>query len=234
MTALQAVIFDLDDTLYPEREYAFSGFEAVATAFQDVLGDRREAAQAMRRLFDSQHRRRVFNALLAEHSLGDDPRIVAGMIETYRTHVPTITLHADADTALTCLQRRFKLGLITDGPSVSQRAKIDALELRPRLDEIIITSELGPGVSPVEDVTKYAKPQPHAFEAIAKRLGVEAQACAYVADNPSKDFIAPSALGWTTIRITRPDGIYRNQPVAKHGIPQHDIETLDQLTRIVT
>ncbi len=234
MTALQAVIFDLDDTLYPEREYAFSGFQAVATAFQDILGDQREAATAMRRLFDSQDRGRVFDALLAERSLGDDPRTVAGMIEAYRTHRPTITLHADADRALTCLRRRFKLGLITDGPSVSQRAKIDALNLRPRLDQIIITSELGAGGGQVQDVAEYAKPHPRAFEDIAKRLGVEAQACVYVADNPSKDFIAPSALGWTTIRITRHDGIYRTVPTAKHGEPQHDIETLDDLTRIVT
>lgn len=234
MTAVQAVIFDLDDTLYSEREYAFSGFEAVARVFQELLGDPREAATAMQRLFDSQHRRRVFNALLAEHSLGDNPRIVDSMIETYRTHRPTITLYADGDAVLTCLRHRFKLGLITDGPSVSQRAKIKALKLRTRLDQIIVTSEFGAGVNRIEDATKYAKPQPHAFEAIAKRLGIQAPACAYVADNPSKDFIAPNALGWTTIRIMRPEGIYFAKAAAEGGVPQHAIKTLDDLTRIIT
>ena len=42
MASIRAVVFDLDDTLYPEREYAFSGFAAVATAFQDRLGDPEE------------------------------------------------------------------------------------------------------------------------------------------------------------------------------------------------
>ena len=36
---VKVVAFDLDDTLYPEREYAFSGFAAVAEAFEQRLGE---------------------------------------------------------------------------------------------------------------------------------------------------------------------------------------------------
>ena len=65
MDPIAAVIFDLDDTLFPEREYAFSGFRAVARAFSHVLGEVESATARMRELFDSQHRRRVFNQILA-------------------------------------------------------------------------------------------------------------------------------------------------------------------------
>ncbi len=224
MHSVKAVIFDLDDTLYPERAYAWSGFEVVAVTFQDRLGDPEQAAAQMRRLFDTQNRRRVFNAILEECGLPEDIRLVEAMIETFRTHAPTISLHADADAALTRMRGRFKLGLITDGRAVSQWAKIDALALRTRLDEIIVTSELG---------AEFAKPHTRAFEMMAERLGVEPHACAYVADNCAKDFIAPNALGWTTIRIVRQDGIYNAEQPAEHGAPQHGIDTLDSLVGIV-
>ncbi len=224
MHSVKAVIFDLDDTLYPERAYAFSGFEVVAVTFQDRLGGHAEAAAQMRRLFDTQHRRRVFNALLAERGLPDDSRLIESMIETYRAHKPAIALHPDADTALARLRGRFKIGLISDGPPVSQWAKIDALGLPARVDEIIVTSELGP---------EFAKPHPRAFEIMAQRLDIQPHACVYVADNPAKDFIAPNALGWTTVRITRPRGIYKTQTPAEHGAAQHGIDTLDSLVKIV-
>ncbi len=221
---IHALIFDLDDTLYPERAYAFSGFAAVAASFEDRFGDPVETAAQMRRLFDSRHRRRVFNTLLAQRGLPEDEQLVERMIETYRAHRPTIILHSDADNALTRLRSRFKLGLITDGPSQSQWAKINALYLRIRFDEIIITDDLGPD---------YAKPHTRAFELMAKRLGVESAHCAYVADNAAKDFIAPNALGWTTIQITRPDGIYRDMRAAQGGVPQHVIGGLDTLQQVL-
>jgi len=224
MPVIKAVIFDLDDTLYPERAYAFSGFAAVATAFKDLLGDPAETSAQMEQLFDSKHRRRIFNELLSQRGLPGDQRLIDRMIETYRTHRPTITLHPDADRILTHLQGRYKLGLISDGPSVSQWAKIDALGLRSRLDEIIITSDLGPD---------YAKPNPAAFEQMAKRLDVEASTCVYVGDNPAKDFIASNALGWTTIQITRRDGIYTGVCAPDAAEAQRIIDALDGLSEIL-
>ena len=221
---LKAVIFDLDDTLYPERAYAFSGFTAVAAAFEDRLGDRKETAAQMQWLFDTEHRPRVFNTLLAKRGMPEDQQLIRSMIETYRAHAPTITLHTDADAALTRLRDHYKLGLISDGPPVSQWAKIDALGLRNRLNEIIITGELSP---------EYSKPHPAAFELMSSRLGVESAQCVYVADNPAKDFIAPNTLGWTTIQIARPEGIYRDVPAAEGGVPDHLIDTLDELDTIL-
>ncbi len=220
---IKAVIFDLDDTLYPERAYAFSGFAAVAAAFNDLLGDPSETTEQMQQLFDSKHRRRVFNELLDRRGLPGDQQLIDRMIETYHTHRPTITLHPDADRILTQLRGRCKLGLISDGPSISQWAKIDALGLRSRLDEIIITSDLDPD---------HAKPHPAAFEQMAKRLDVQPDQCAYVADNPAKDFIAPNALGWTTIQITRPDGIYTGVCATAVARAKHIVDTLDGLAEI--
>ncbi len=230
---MDAVIFDLDDTLYPERAYAFSGFAMVAAAFEDHLGGAAEAAAWMRQLFDTQDRPRVFNVLLAERGLTDQSAsedLVRRMVDTYRTHTPTIALHPDGDAALTRLRGRYRLGLISDGPSVQQWAKINALDLRNRVDEIILTGELGAAGKPA---FWCGKPSPVAFELMAKRLGVEHTRCAYVADNVAKDFVAPHLLGWTTVRIIRPDGIYRDESSPERGKPDHTITTLDNLDPIL-
>ena len=229
MPTITAVIFDLDDTLYPEREYAFSGFAAVAAAFEDRLGDPRKATTRMRQLFDTEYRRRVFNTILTERGVPDDEQLVCRMIETYRTHRPTISLHPDAEAVLGRLRGRYKLGLITDGPLVMQTAKIEALGLRDKFDEIILTADLGTG---------FGKPHGRAFEMMAERLDVALPQCVYiadnsqsafVADNAAKDFVAPNMLGWTTVQVIRPDGVYRDQPAVDDGVPQHIIDTLDDL-----
>ena len=225
MGAIRAVIFDLDDTLYPERQYAFSGFAAVAAAFRAQLGDPIETIDAMRHFFDSKLRSRLFDALLAERGIARDQSLIQRMIEAYRTHLPEIGLYPDADAALARLRGKHKLGLLTDGPSVSQWAKIDALKLRGRFDEIIVTSELGPNC---------AKPQTDAFQLISHRLGIEAPGCAYVGDNSAKDFIAPNALGWVTVQVTRPDGIYFGSVAPIAGAPHFTVDTLDDLDGILS
>ena len=177
----------------------------------------------MRALFDTDHRARVFNALLTECGWDESSKtetLVARMIDTYRAHSPSITLCRDADAVLTRLRGQYKLGLITDGPPAQQWAKIDALNLRARLKKIIVTGDLAPGQS---------KPSPAAFELMADRLGALHNECVYVADNPAKDFVAPNALGWTTIQIDRQGGIYRDEQPAPGGRPDHQINSLEDL-----
>jgi len=221
---IKAVVFDLDDTLHAERAYAFSGFLAVAAAFEDVLGPARESAGRMRALYNTNARSRVFNTMLARQSEVVDETLVGRMVECFRNHAPSIELYDDADRALRRLSGRYGIGLISDGPLTMQQRKIEALDLGRRVDEIMLTAQLGPG---------HDKPDPLAFETMTRRLGVFHSACVYVADNPSKDFIAPNQLGWDTVRIVRPEGVYRDAPTADEGHPGHTISTLDDLDVLI-
>lgn len=227
---IRAVIFDLDDTLYPEREYSWSGFRAVARAHQKDLDDPQSTVADLQRLFDTEHRARVFDALLQERFGEVDRGLLAAMIRTYREHIPVITPYPDVDSALTRLRLRCKIGMITDGRPEGQWAKIDALNLRPRFDHIIVTADLKPDGS---EATSWPKPHPRAFEEMARALDVPHASCAYVADNGAKDFVAPNALGWTTIRILRVGGLYAEVTFAEGGQPLHVIKSLDELPLIV-
>lgn len=227
--AVRVIVFDLDDTLYLEREFALSGFDAVARAFAEVLGDARGARADMERLFDSPARPRVFNALLEMRGLAVEPALVARMVEVYRTHEPRISLLPDAARAFASWASRCRLALLTDGPTVTQRAKIAALGLTGgligRLDPIIVTSELGEG---------FGKPHIRAFERVEQMTGRLAAEHAYVADNVAKDFIAPNQLGWRSVRVRRREGIYRDEPAAEGGLPHATIESLDNLEQALT
>lgn len=222
---MKAIVFDLDDTLYPERRYAFSGFAVVADLFCDRLGDATRSAAEMVGLFDTEHRPRVFNELLAQRNLSHDVPLLDRMIEAFRRHHPNIAFHADARSALARLRRGYQLGLITDGSTVQQSRKVAALDLESRVHEIILTAGLGEG---------FGKPHPRSFELMSTRLDVPHHECVYVGDNPAKDFAGPNALGWTTVQILRPDGIYRDAPTVAGGAPQSIIHSLDELDALVT
>ncbi len=224
MTTIAAVIFDMDDTLYPERTYAFSGFRAVVDSCADLVDDPDLAVDEMGALLDRSDRHRVFNCFVEQRGLSDDAELVQRMIQTFRTHRPTISLHRDAAALLERLRGRFALGLITDGAAVQQQAKVDALGVASLVDEIILTDELGPGLG---------KPHPAAFELMADRLGVTHERCVYVADNAGKDFVAPNALGWKTVQVLRDDGFYGDAVAPPGGNADHKIYTLADLDAII-
>ncbi|NOT00035.1 MAG: HAD family hydrolase [Phycisphaerales bacterium] len=217
----RAIVFDLDDTLYPERAYVISGFTAVARAFAVQLGDPTASVRRMMELFDAVDRRLVFNRLAAERGLPNPDRTTSEMVETYRRHQPTMTPYGDVDHTLRRLRATCRLGLITDGRPVAQHGKIDTLRLRDRLDHIIVTDDWG---------IEFRKPHARAFEEMSRCLGAAAADCTYVGDNPGKDFVGPNQLGWRTIQIVRPDALYGDVPTAPGGEPQLRIHTLFEIT----
>jgi putative hydrolase of the HAD superfamily len=115
------------------------------------------------------------------------------------------------------------MALITDGPSTSQRAKIEALALNAAFSPLVVTAELGAGRS---------KPHTAAFELVQEALGHDKR-FVYVADNPLKDFLAPNLLGWESLRIKRPSGLYSQaiEPTPAHA-PQHVVSSLDDVRQL--
>ncbi len=222
MTLTHAIIFDLDDTLYPECEFTFSGYRAVASAFADRMGvGGDDLILRMQQLFDSPDRNRVFDVVVKEAGSPDSDKLVPEMVAHFRNHEPSIELHADARILLDQIAGQFQLGIISDGPCETQAIKVAALGLDSRIDHIILTDRWG---------RSFWKPHVRAFEEMTNQLDLAPQFCTYVADNPAKDFVAPNKLGWQTVRIVRPDGIYRTAIPAPNGQPQTTICSLDDLS----
>ena len=191
---VQAVIFDLDDTLYPEKDYVRSGYAAVAKEFAQIP----DMAERLWQVFEQGGR--AIDEVLEAFGLATKENKERAL-HIYRFHTPQIELYEGAREMLIRLRQNGKrLGMITDGRPEGQRAKIAALRLEPLFDEIIVTDELG-GI-------EFRKPNECAFRLMQERLGVPFESMIYVGDNLKKDGIAPEALGMRFCHHLAPDGLY--------------------------
>jgi len=216
------LVFDLDDTLYPERQFALSGFKAAERWAEAELGVAGLAAD-MTRLLDQGHLGELFRVALAAKMPAHTPEQLAGLVDAYRDHQPELALFADAAWALSHFARRTKLGLITDGTHRVQAKKVEVLGIAPHFQEIVYTHALGGRA--------FSKPHPKSYEMVEQALGREGDRLVYIGDNPSKDFIVPNARGWTSIMIDRPEArrIHAHAMVADGGAPHHTIASLTEL-----
>jgi putative hydrolase of the HAD superfamily len=220
------VVFDLDDTLYPERDFALSGFEAAGRWAATELGIE-GLADDMTRLLDGGHLGQLFGMALAGKLPGHTPEQLAGLLEAYRNHEPMLALFEDAAWALTHFAGKARLGMITDGTHHVQARKVAALGIAPRFEEIVYTHALGGRA--------FSKPHPESYERVERALGSGAERLVYVGDNPAKDFVVPNARGWVSVMVDRPGHarIHAGAPVADGGAPQHTIPSLAGLPAVL-
>ncbi|SHJ38890.1 HAD family hydrolase [Pseudozobellia thermophila] len=172
------IVFDLDDTLYNEITYLQSAYREIAKKI-----DPKKWRQLFATMF-SLYRcsKNVFDFLAQEYNCDKDE-----LLSTYRNHKPEIALFHGALPLLKNIREKSgKIGLITDGRSQTQRAKLQALGIQDLFDIIIISEEFG---SEKPDIRNYL--------AIAEAFPDHTYC--YIADNIRKDFIAPNQLGWETI-----------------------------------
>lgn len=192
LDGIEGVIFDLDDTLYSEKDYVRSGYKSIAYYFPQV----ENMADKLWEVFE-QGGKPIDEVFAAEGLLSYKDEA----LRIYRFHEPEITLYPGVKEMLLRLHLHGKkLGIITDGRLEGQKAKLDALGLRTQIDEIIITDEFG-GI-------EYRKPNPIAFLEMQRRLDVPFEKMCYIGDNPKKDFIAPQMLGMMSYYFKNERGLY--------------------------
>lgn len=185
---VETVIFDLDDTLYSEREYVRSGYRKIAEGFRMP-----ELEIELWNAFIA--KKPAIDIVLKEHGLSDSREEA---LHIYRSQNPEIHLYPGVAEMLVRIGQTHKLGIITDGRPDGQRKKLKALGLTSI--PFIITDELG-GI-------KYRKPNTAAFTLMVERLNTQPQKAVYIGDNIHKDFIATEELGMKGIYFKNPEGLY--------------------------
>ena len=209
---LDAVCFDLDDTLYKEIDYLKSAYREIA----ETVGH----PEAVQQMMDWYHEgKNAFEELIQAYGLGVS---VADCLKIYRNHYPNISLEDEVKEYLEELKGRgVKMGIITDGRSLTQRNKIKALGLEELMDSIIISEEFGS-----------EKPDERNYKVVMEQFP-DSREFVYVGDNPQKDFVAPNALGWKTYCV-KDDGrnIHRQDfYLTKEYMPQHVVNSIKELFR---
>lgn len=194
---MEVVCFDLDDTLIPEVLFIKSVIRHIAswlsaripTLPSQRIIDRMDAAVMTR-----QNHYSALESLLDGFSLRK-AICMKDVVDEFRNHKPDPDIYHLPPSMRLVLNRLrndpdVSTVLITDGRSITQRNKIFAAGLSEFFDDadIFISEETG-----------CDKTHPDTFLHV---MGIYAGAHAfhYVADNPPKDFLHPSRLGWQTHR----------------------------------
>ena len=215
----KAVIFDLDDTLFDEKQYVYSGFAAVSSYAAQKLGiDEKNLYSLLVETFQNQGRKNVFDFALKKLNVYTKD-LVDDMVRIYRTHLPSIDLYDDSLRVLNNI-RDYRIGLITNGDKKVQESKIDALGIRKFFNVILYADEYG-GNSNIE-----------VFSVALKKLGVKASESIYIDNNPIERLPLAKKSGIHTARLLK--GEYRslkaywNQPK-----PDYEIENLSDILGII-
>ncbi len=220
---IRALVFDLDDTLFPEREFVLSGFAAVdewLRGTKAISGFLEKASAG----FTAGARGNIFDLVLNDLGVGGDCELIRQMVEVYRNHKPRIRLFADAERALEHFSKTRQLGLLTDGYLNVQRRKVTALSIADQFQAIVYSDVFG---------RQAWKPSSIPYEHVAKALDCAPSECAYVGDNPAKDFVTARRLNWFTIRVRRPGAEHFNVESDKAHEADKEIASLLELERVL-
>ena len=214
------LVFDLDDTLYKEIDFLKSAYLEIACYLNEYTSN--TVTELYEFLLNAyQSGLNAFETILKTYNIHQVSTM--DLIKKYRQHQPNIQLSKTTQNVLYEIKTKvFRVGLITDGRSVQQRHKIEALGLTQYFNDIIISEEFGS-----------EKPNPRNFLYFETAYG-SMNHFIYVADNTKKAFIAPNALGWTTICL-QDDGqnIHPQTTESTTHAPHMTISDLSELTTII-
>lgn len=210
---VKIVVFDLDDTLYPEIEFVKSGFRAVAAYFDEPL-----LFEKMCEVLEQNGRGRVFDLALA-HFGERSKKAVQKALSIYRQHTPRISLPKESQEILEYFDaQNIPLYIVTDGNKHVQANKIKALGLERYVKKSFITHRYG---------TIHAKPSPYCFVKIAQNEGVDWCDVVYIGDNCNKDFVGIKRLGFRTVRIKQ--GMFVDVQKPQEYQAEYEIKSLLEL-----
>lgn len=184
----RAILFDLDDTLYPLERFVLSGFDAVAAGLEERFG--RTAAEYRIVLHDAFYnggRGRELQACLRHFDL--PANVLPLLINIIRAHQPSLDLPETSAEALRSLSASWRIGIVTNGNRDIQRRKVAALGLADRVDAIVFADG------------QQAKPAAAPFLEAAQRLNVAPSRSIFVGNDPLCDVYGAWRLGMKTIHV---------------------------------
>ena len=207
---VQAVYFDVDDTLYDFEASMRYAFEHLHGAFPDVFAEHKvdaledaywefyENVPEARKLElintdPDRFRRTMWLGALTTLGLeGELDALAVKLVDEMQRERPRhwrMAMYPGAADLLADLKERKTIGVITNGPSPVQRPKLEALDYLRYFPEhrVFVSGEFGA-----------RKPDPSIFLAAAEAAGVPPERCVMIGD--AREFDMPAkAVGFRTI-----------------------------------
>ncbi|MCY3763127.1 MAG: HAD family hydrolase [Gemmatimonadetes bacterium] len=212
---VQAVLFDLDDTLIDFQYSRRHGLRAVQELLPalapvpieelELVHDEQLHANYLRTLdgslSDDEARLERMRGICARYGVHAEERAVSEAAAAYaREQQSNARLVPGVPGLLEALRGRVKIGVVTNGPSARQRGKLESFDIRPDgLDALAISGEVGA-----------AKPDPAIFRHALAGLDAAPERVTMIGDSWENDVLGALGCGLAAVwlnryRLTCPD-----------------------------
>ena len=226
--SLDAIFFDIDDTLFSTSVFAEHARHAAITAMLQA-GLNAAHDDAMRELTEviaefssnyGNHFDKVLDRLGPEALEGHNRAVVvaAGVAAYHDTKWRELRVHEEIPGVLRWLAGTgIVRGVISAGITVKQAEKLVRLGVLEFLtpSAIFFTDQVG-----------FSKPNPRLYRRVLRRLNLQPERCMYVGDNPTHDIDPCNQEGWHTVRMRR-SGRYSKEQGAT--VANYEIRTFEEL-----
>lgn len=209
----KTIVFDLDDTLVPELDYLESAYREIAALFHP------QSEELFQKMIDDYHNGiNVFQNLITQYP----SFTLTDLLMIYRNHIPQFPRNNSYSILHRLKEKGYNLGIITDGYTITQSNKINALGITQLLDKIVISEAFG-STKPAEENFRVF----HEFQS---------EIYYYIGDNTKKDFVTPNKLGWTSVcLLDQGKNIHtQNFDVESSFLPQYKIKELEEIITLVS
>lgn len=230
--ALDAIFFDIDDTLFSTTVFADKARRAAVDAMirAGLQTDRADATRELDEViaeFSSNyggHFDKVLDRLGAEAFEGHNRAVIvaAGVVAYHATKWRELKVYDDVYEVLKWLATtRLVRGIVSAGITIKQAEKLVRLEILEFLtpSAIFFTDQVG-----------FSKPNPKLYRRVLQRLKLQPARCLYVGDNPTHDIDPCNREGWSTARIRRSGRHASEEGLTK---PTWEIRDFFELRRIL-
>ena len=223
---IRAVIFDIDNTLYPYAPCDAAGTAAMREAFSAICGEAVDAAafsallQCAKRDVKAHtegtaacHERLLYAQRLCEVTAHFSAENVLKLYHAYwDAYLASMRAFPGAVQLLRAIKANgVKLGCCTDLTAQIQMRKLVVLGLSDAADAIVTSEESG-----VE------KPDPKPFRMVLEKLGVPASQAVMIGDDYQKDICGATAIGMRAIEYSTSPG---------HPVAAGDYEALTAILK---
>lgn len=225
---IQAVFFDMDDTLYDT-----SGFASIArrAAVKSMVHNGLQCSEeeGYDHLMEIVREKgsnysKHFNILTNDINGSEDPLIIVNGIITYHnTKFAMLKLQPDSFAILLYLKSKgYKVGLITNGKEFKQWEKLIRLGLYPFFDEIVTSESVG-----VE------KPDAKIYQIAMDRLNVTKGTSIMVGNNFDVDIMGAYNAGMQSMIINSKLTDEQNKKLEQLNYQVRQLDTLTDIMKIL-
>lgn len=193
MLMIKAIIFDLDGTLI-DRQTAF--IEGISEILHMYFTDEELITKMIEDIVEWDHRGAVerivvFNKLKDKYKF--DNVTPEQLDQDWKNKSGKVTyLYKDVKDTLKKLKTRYKIGILSNGGTKTQRRKMDSINIYDLIDYSLISSEYG-----------VSKPEKAIFEYTCAQMRFKPEECVYVGDSYLIDVEGSKNAGLTPVFVNR-------------------------------